>query len=479
MNHLTNIGIMNARKYIFILIATIFAHILPAQNAKQATQWFDKAEFEKAKPAFKKLVKAAPNNAGYNFYYGACCYETGDLKEALPYLKKSAQRKYINAYRYLGKLYADMYRYDEAIENYETHLEWLEEKKRNPEVAEEELAFIRKCFRMMKGVEKIMVVDSFVVDKKNFLDAYKISKEAGKLSTIPNSEGIMFTNEMGNKMLYGDISGNGEMHLYTSYKLIDSWEEATPILSINEMGNVNYPFLMGDGVTLYFASDGEGSLGGYDIFVTRYDSEDNTYLKATNMGMPFNSTANDYMLVIDETNNLGWFASDRYQPEGKVCVYVFIPNETKETYNYENTDQQIIINAATLRAIRNTWTNPNLVKEAQQRLADALQGKAYQQDEKDFTFIINDAFTYHHLKDFRSPEAAKAFQKLMVKERELNNIQSSLHLKREQYAIETEAGKQKLAPSILDLEKRIPLMKDEVENLANEVRKLEIQKRKK
>ena len=112
-------------------------------------------------------------------------------------------------------------------------------------------------------------------------------------------------------------------------------------------------------------------------------------------------------------------------------------------------------------------------------MANALHGKVSQETEKDFTFIINDAHTYHHLKDFRSPEAAKAYQKLMMKETELNNAQSSLSLKRDQHAAANEAGKQKLAPSILDLEKRIPLMKEEAEHLAIEVRKLEIQRIKK
>lgn len=45
------------------------------------------------------------------------------------------------------------------------------------------------------------------------------------------------------------------------------------------------------------------------------------------------------MYVIDEFNNLGWFASDRYQPEGKVCVYVFIPASSKQVYNYESMDK--------------------------------------------------------------------------------------------------------------------------------------------
>ena len=81
-------------------------------------------------------------------------------------------------------------------------------------------------------------------------------------------------------------------------------------------------------------------LGGYDIFVTRYNTNTDTYLVPENVGMPFNSPYNDYMYVIDEYNNLGWFASDRFQPEGKVCIYVFIPNNSKQTYNYEAMDQQ-------------------------------------------------------------------------------------------------------------------------------------------
>lgn len=70
-------------------------------------------------------------------------------------------------------------------------------------------------------------------------------------------------------------------------------------------------------------------------FVTRYNTNTDTYLVPENVGMPFNSPYNDYMYVIDEYNNLGWFASDRYQPEDKVCIYVFVPNDSKRTYNYE------------------------------------------------------------------------------------------------------------------------------------------------
>ena len=57
-----------------------------AQSLAQAKQLFLNGEFEQAKPAFQKLVKQAPSNANYNYWYGACCYETGEKKRstALP-----------------------------------------------------------------------------------------------------------------------------------------------------------------------------------------------------------------------------------------------------------------------------------------------------------------------------------------------------------------------------------------------------------
>lgn len=465
------------KKYIISLFALIITFSLSAQTARQAEKLFNDEEYEKAETAYRKLVKSAPSNAGYNYFLGASLYELNKKEEALPYLEKSAKRKYINAYRYLGKLLADMYRYDEAIDNYETHIEWLIEKDRDTEQAENELTIIRQHARMMKGTEQVAVIDSVVVNKNDFLQSYKISKPAGKISG--NEEGTVYENEMGNKRIYAQKDENGSMKLYTQAKLLDGWSEAEPVTSLNDLGNVNYPFLMGDGTTLYFASDNEDALGGYDIFITRYDSEDNEYLKPSNVGMPFNSTANDYMMVIDEFNNLGWFATDRNQPEDSVCIYVFIPNESKRTYNYENTDLQTIINAATLNDISKTWIDMEEVQQARQRLANAQHSKETVKKNNDFTFIVNDQLTYHTLSHFRSTEARNAYQQLMNRTKNLQNLKKSLQQKRDQYVKEKEVGKQKLAPSILELETTIPQLQKELDELTIQVRNLEIQQIKK
>ena len=233
---------------------------------------------------------------------------------------------------------------------------------------------------------------------------------------------------------------------------------------------------MGDGTTLYFASDGDGTLGGYDIFVTRYDSEDNIYLRPSNIGMPFNSTANDYLYAVDEFNNLGWFVTDRNQPTDTVCVYVFVPNDSKETYNYEATDPQVIMDAATLRSIQTTWTDEEQVRDARQRLATLKYGKEKEVKKTDFHFIVDDSATYTVWEDFRSKEAQNTYRQLVQKEKDLNQLQTNLAQKREQFATENGLGRKKLEPSILDLEKRIPQLVEEVEKLAMKVRRLEIAK---
>ena len=463
------------KKYIFYLLAWCCISTLSAQTLNQAKKLFENGAYEQAKTAFSKLIKRSPNSAEYNYYYGASLYETGELNKAVPYLEKSARRNYIGAFRYLGKAYADLYRFDEAVENYETHIDWLNEKNRDTEQAEAELSELLKKSRMFKSVEKVAVIDSFVINKNKFLDAYKISKTSGKLQMNENGNGTIYENEMGNKRIFSEMK-DSLMQLFTQEMLLDGWGEKTTIESLNDNCNVNFPFLMGDGTTLYYASDGEGTLGGYDIFVTRYDSEDNTYLRPSNIGMPFNSAANDYLYAIDEFNNLGWFVTDRNQPADTVCVYVFIPNEAKENYNYEATDPQVIMDAATLRSIQTTWTDENLVREGRQRLASLKYAKEEEVKKADFHLIVDDSATYTSWSDFRSKEAQSTYRQLLQKKKDLNQLQQSLTKKREQFATENGLGQKKLEPSILDLEKRIPQLQEEVEKLTLEVRRLEIEK---
>lgn len=248
--------------------------------------------------------------------------------------------------------------------------------------------------------------------------------------------------------------------------------------SINASGNTNYPYVLTDGVTIYYASDGESSIGGYDIFVTRYNTATDTYMRPENVGMPFNSPYNDYMYVIDEYNNLGWFASDRYQPEGKVCIYVFIPNESKQVYNYEAMDPKQIVALAQLHSLKTTWKDQKEVDSARKRLEDAINHKPQEQFVADFEFVIDDHATYYHLDDFKSPQAKDLFKRYQTKEKDYRQQENKLDNQRQWYARANKEEKAKIAPSILDLEKRVRQMSRELDEEAIIIRNTEIQYKK-
>lgn len=463
---------MKQKKYLTALLGLCMAGTAGAQTLTQTKNFFEQGEFEKAKPVFERLVKQSPSNASYNFWYGACCYETGESEKAYTHLSKSAKRRYIDAYLYLGKWCYDAYRFDEAEENLNEYIDLRSRKKGSTEDGERMLEKVRRGQRMIRGVEKVAVIDSFVVDKQDFLKAYKLSADAGDIQITEN--GVQFTNEMGDKQLQSVRNAEGQASLYSSMKMIDQWSKPEAVTSINELGNADYPFVAGDGITMYYASDNEESMGGYDIFVTRYDSDDNSYLRPDNLGMPFNSPANDYMYVIDDLNNLGWFVSDRRQPEGKVCVYVFVPNASKQVYDYENGDPEQIAALARLDRISDTCTDEDKVRKARQQLAALIYSKDENTRKADFTFIVDDSATYHSLRDFRSAEARKQFQLLQQKEKDLESLIGQLDKKREAYAQAAESNRANMAPGMLDMEKRVEQLRQDIEELTNTVRNTEI-----
>ncbi len=469
---------MMNKKCILSIAALCVAGLTFGQTLSQARKWFDNGDFEKAKPVFYKLVRQAPSNVGYNFWYGACCYETGELSESFRYLKKSADRRYVNAYLYLGRYYYATYHFDDAIKNMEEYIHWLEVKKKETDEAQQELARYRKAARMIRAVEKVMVIDSVVVDKAIFLSAYHLSKSVGSISANEEGRYVQFVNEMGDKKMYASPASEAKTEFYSQFRMIDEWGEPERVKGI-EGNNPDYPFLAADGVTLYYGTETEDGLGGCDIVVTRYDSDSNSYLRSSNLGMPFNSPYNDYMYVLDDYAGLGWFASDRYQPEGKVCIYTFVPSQSKETYEYETEDVEKITAAAALSNIAVTWFDKEKVDEARQRLAEQQNGEETAKKKKGFSFIVNDHTVYSKLSDFKSKDACTRYQQLLQKRQDFSELQQSLEDLRIQYMQLDGKARKAMSPGMLDMEKRIEDLRAEIETLEVKTRNEEIQSWKK
>ena len=466
---------------LLILLFYISNFAIQAQTASEARAFFDSGNYTEAKDAYANLLTRYPNQSEYNYFFGRSCLALKHFKEAVNPLEKSSKRNYSDATLYLAWAYNQNYEYEKAIDTIENYIRLQKRRKKDTEEAENMLTEIRKNFRMLKGVEKVCVIDSFIVDKKDFLSSYRVSDESGLLymyneyfDNVTPHEGVVYESERGNKIYYADKDESGIYNIYTRNRLLDEWSDSKKLPDIiNDSVDTNYPFMSADGITFYYASKGEGSMGGYDIFVTRYNTHTDGYLRPENVGMPFNSPYNDYMFVIDEFNDLGWFVSDRFQPEDKVCIYVFIPNRIKQTYNFETMNPEELIQLAQLTEINKTCPDEAIASEGKKRLTKAIHINPKEKEVVDFTFVLDDEQTYHYLSDFKSQQAKLLFQKKQQFKKEFVEQNKRLSEMRNEYQTGSESHKNQLKPAILDLEKRINQMRQELDDITKDVRKLE------
>jgi hypothetical protein len=312
----------------------------------------------------------------------------------------------------------------------------VKKKAKKEEVVEEDPRIVQ----MLASTQQIMFIDSMVVDLNDFMRHIPFTHDAG----LPEQHDTLgqFTNELRDHRLtaYFDAADSA-CHISQSDYIANTWTEPQRVEGITD-ASANFPFMMPDGVTLYFAQKGEKSIGGYDIFVTRYDSDSDSFLRAENVGMPFSSTANDYFYAIDEASNLGYFVTDRHQPTGKVCIYVFLPNATRKVYQseaYSDTEMRAL---AAINCIAETWTDKQACQQALARLEEVRA-------------------------------SLKNTTKVQKQNSELDNLRhqadvvaKALQLARNYYARASESERRTLTPEILQSEK-------ELEALQLEIRKAE------
>lgn len=247
-------------------------------------------------------------------------------------------------------------------------------KKAVEEVVEENPLVMQ----MLEATQRVIFIDSMVVGKDNFYSHIPLSQECGHL--LQTATTGQYTNELGDHRLQAILHpGDTAAYLAVTDLIGGQWTDPAPIKGIGT-DDANHPYLMPDGTTLYFAQKGEKSIGGYDIFVTRYNAGNGTFLRPENLGMPFASEANDLLYVIDEPRQLGYFVTDRRQPEGMVCIYVFIPSTSRRVYQSEAYTKEQLRSLAAINSIADTWDDGSERKMALERLAQARQAFTARQE---------------------------------------------------------------------------------------------------
>lgn len=463
--------------YSIVILLLLFAGEVTAQNKNTARKLFQQGKYEEAKPMFRKLLKKYPQNSEYNYWYAVCCYETGDSVEIVPMLEFAASRKISNAYRYLGDYYLDRLDYPKAVSYYDGFLDLTKDDALRKEY-EKRYSHVKRLNRMVMNCENVCFVDSFIVSKSELFSAYNIGRDAGIVSTQAeffddaSLSGNLYCSERGMDICFSDVEDDGVMKLYRNTKVGDEWGRAKRLEGFDTKGNDDYPYMLSDGVTLYFASDGEGSIGGYDLFVTRLDTESGRFLRPDNLGMPFNSTANDYMLAINEVANLGWFATDRNQPDGFVCVYLFVPNNGTVKYD-ESLGFETLLSRARISSIADTQNDEGVIRKATQQYAILLYDASHGGKKRDFLFVVDDSRDYTRLSDFVSEIAREMFVEWRNRKIAQENNLALLESKRDEYASATATKKEAMREEILALEGEVEKEQEALVVMERHIRMLE------
>lgn len=442
-----------------------------ADVVSEARALLDEGNYTQALSMIQERLAARPKAgeaASLQSIAGMAHYYLGNREEAESNLEKARARSVPEAWLYSARLAMEDYQFGEAADMYSRYLSLADKAGKDIDpTAEIEEQSAQSAADMLERVEQIIVIDRIEVDADKFFSYYRLSPESGHLTDIekirdgyPNNQDIadaqspVFENERRDFRLWSqpDTTADSRLVIMESNRYIGGgWESPTPSDSVlNGGGNAAYPFMMADGTTLYFASDGNGSIGGYDIFRSNRDSETASYQAPVNVGMPYNSPYNDYMLAIDESTDIGWWASDRDNlDDGKISIYVYIPNELRR--NYE-TDTDNIEALARLDDIEATHGEEDveLIEATRSRLDALMQQK--DDSHRAFDFPISDGIIYHNINDFHSPEAAQLMRQWLREQQEFSDLQQELSELRHQFA--SHRGDRQYSTRILNLEKR-------------------------
>ena len=117
-----------------------------------------------------------------------------------------------------------------------------------------------------------MFIDSVIVKKSQLLSSLNIPDEAGSVesynkffNTTGQANAVVYVNQLRNKCVFSKFADGG-WDLYSSEMIGGKWSRPIPLKGLDILGDdvdINWPFMLADGNTLYFAAKGEESIGGF------------------------------------------------------------------------------------------------------------------------------------------------------------------------------------------------------------------------
>jgi hypothetical protein len=338
--------------FLFCFCSILFAHAQRtlSPQAIKAIDLFNENRFNDALPEFKHLSEKFPKDPLYMYYLGACMVEMNVSPIlAISYLKTAEQKEVDNkALYYLGLVNYRQFQFSEskdAFLNLKSKAKWQENKQFGTAIMLDVISKAPIFFSKSAVVEVLKKSEVLKDSVRKFIALESKNENIDiKLSVFPN------------ELLSGWNTGNDEYFYFSAKGIVNtrgkdifrvkrledaSFSEPENLGQVvNSFYDEDHPFFDTLTNTLYFSSKGHNSMGGFDIFSSKYNKETNQWSQPEQLSFPINSQWNDFMWI--QTIDQCYFSSDRFASGGKTNVYQIKSNVDKKYTELKTSDEMVL-----------------------------------------------------------------------------------------------------------------------------------------
>ncbi len=305
------------------------------QLVKSSSSFFEKKQYSLAIDGYRQLLSNDLKNTEYNYRYGVCLFYTENPEKSAKhfnYLMEQSQFP-IEVYYFKGRLYHLNYEFDNAIKMYENYVR-LKTKKSQYFGASEEIKRCQNAKELLKSPRAIQVLRNDQRTTDDYFSAYLFDsinyklysqddfgkKYNAKKDFVPK---YVFKRGMKYRFFssYSNNTESGKDIFYQKKNQNNNWDPPQRLSAdINTLFDEDFPFYDEHSGYLYFSSCGHNSMGGYDLFRSKFSCETLKSEKVENLNFPYSSTANDFLFVPNLPGENVIFSTDRNQDIGELSV---------------------------------------------------------------------------------------------------------------------------------------------------------------
>lgn len=357
--------------------------------------------------------------------------------------------------------YHNSYDFDKALGIYESVLKSVTDSLKKNEVIEQ-MVLSQNGKNMLQFATIPTVVSKKCVPANDFYLYYShlqdkswipLPNEFVKESGHPFYTAAYFLKESGH-FYFSTKDNSGVWNIYHTESQGDTLWRTPELINENLTSSEDdvFPLLSPSGKELYFSSKGLFGMGGYDIFVSRWNEETRDWDIPQNLGFPFSSPYDDFLFSDTQDGNFTIFASNRDCHRDSINIYVLAFENTPIKQEVESLEQAREL--ARLDPVKSVETS-----DFKENLSN-LEGEKQSQD-----FHSDSLFTQYTFN----------LAALRSKQDSIWTIRTELEENRDLYAATTNENDLKtLERIILSTEQRAITLQMEADVIARKVQELEM-----